>query len=173
MSGVQIRPAHAGDATGVATIMNPVIRETTISFKPRELSEAEIIAIIENAPAYFVAVDEGGGYLGFAYYNQFRGGAGYARTMEHSIMLAPEARGRGVGAALMNALESRAIQQKIGSLWAGVSADNSGGLAFHRRMGFEEVGRLPKVGYKFDQWLDLILMRKWLDPDGDAAETSD
>ena len=163
-----IRAATRADAPAVAAIINPVIRETTISFKPLELSEAEVAGMIDAAKAFFVA-EVDGRILGFASYAQFRGGAGYARTMEHTIMLAPEARGRRLGRALMAHLEAHARAAGVGSLWAGVSGDNPEGRAFHARIGFEEVAVLPRVGYKFGKWRDLTLMRKWLDPDGDDA----
>lgn len=167
-----VRPAREEDAGGIAVIINGVIRQTTISFKPKELSDAEVAAMIRNAPAFLVAA-EGRRIIGYASYDQFRRGAGYARTMEHSIGLLPESRGRGVGRALMTTLESHARAAGIGSLWAGLSGENPEGVAFHRSLGFEEVARLPKVGFKFGRWLDLVLMRKWLDPDGDGADGSD
>jgi phosphinothricin acetyltransferase len=86
--------------------------------------------------------------------------------MEHTIVLGEDARDRGVGRALMTALEEHARAAGVGSLWAGVSAENPKGVAFHERIGFEVVARLPKVGYKFGRWIDLVLMRKWLrDPE--------
>lgn len=165
---MKIRAATLADAPCVGAILNPVIRDTTISFKPNPLTDAEIAEMIENAKAFFVAEAESG-ISGFASYNQFRGGAGYGRTMEHTIVIAPEARGRGVGEALMSHLADHARAAGVGSLWAGVSGDNPAGKAFHARVGFEEVCVLPKVGFKFGEWRDLTLMRKWLDPDGDAA----
>ena len=168
---MNIRPAASSDAAAVAEILNPVIRDTTISFKPNELSVEEVGDMIESARAYFVA-EKDGNVLGFASYNQFRNGGGYARAMEHTIVIAPDARGQGVGEALMARLENHARAAGVGSLWAGVSGDNPGGRAFHARVGFEEVAVLPKVGFKFGQWRDLTLMRKWLDPDGDVPEQS-
>ncbi len=163
---MNIRDATPADAAAVSEIINPIIRDTTISFKPRELSEAELAEMITSAKGYFVAeVDDT--VRGFASYNQFRGGDGYARTMEHTVMIEPEARGQGVGEALMVHLEHHARSAGVGSLWAGVSADNPGGRAFHARIGFEDVCVLRKVGFKFGKWRDLTLMRKWLDPDGD------
>lgn len=169
---MNIRPAVRGDAGAVAEILNPVIRDTTISFKPNELAVDEVADMIEAAKVYFVA-EENSKIMGFASYNQFRAGGGYARAMEHTIVIAPDARGRGVGEALMARLEDHARSAGVGSLWAGVSGDNPGGRAFHARVGFEEVAVLPKVGFKFGQWRDLTLMRKWLDPDGDAPEQSE
>lgn len=167
-----VRKATAQDAEAVAGIMNPVIRDTTISFKPHELPVEDVAASIDAAPAYLVAEDAGE-VIGFASYDQFRKGPGYARSMENTIVLAPSARGKGAGRALMVALEEVARAQGIGSLWAGVSGENPAGVAFHAACGFEEVCVLPKVGYKFGRWLDLTLMRKWLDPEGDDRRGSD
>ncbi|MGI9395105.1 MAG: GNAT family N-acetyltransferase, partial [Boseongicola sp.] len=153
-----IRPAKIDDAAGVAGIVNQVIRDTTNSFKPKELSHSEVQSQIAIAPAYFVAVDQRS-IIGFATYDQFRKGPGYARTMEHTIMLAPNARGTGAGRALMKVVEDHARNAGVGSLWAGISSENPEGISFHLALGFEEVAQLPKVGYKFDRWLDLVLMR--------------
>ena len=166
-----IRPAKEGDAGALIAIQNPVIRDTTISFKPNELSLDEVRDLISTAPGIFVA-EVDGKVVGYASYDQFRRGAGYARSMEHSIILTPEARGHGVGRALMEVVESHARAAGVGSLWAGVSGENPGGVAFHTRLGFETVAVLPKVGFKFDRWLDLTLMRKWLQPTGDDAPGS-
>ncbi len=168
---MNIRPATRGDASAVAEILNPIIRDTTISFKPDALSVDEVSDMIATAKAYFVA-ELDGNVAGFASYNQFRNGGGYARAMEHTIVIAPEAQGQGVGEALMARLADHARAAGVGSLWAGVSGDNPAGKAFHARVGFEEVAVLPKVGFKFGKWRDLTLMRKWLDPDGDAPEQS-
>ncbi len=169
---MKTRPARTDDATAVADIMNQVIRDTTISFKPRELSQTEVQDQIARAPAFLVAVDRER-VVGFATYDQFRKGPGYARTMEHTVMLSPDARGRGAGRALMNAIEDHARAAEIGSLWAGISSENPEGISFHLDLGFEEVARLPKVGFKFGRWLDLILMRKWLSPERDGPDGSD
>lgn len=166
-----VRPAEMRDAAGIAAALNPVIRDTTISFKPNELSLDEVHELIRTAPGIFVVEIEGR-VVGYASYDQFRRGLGYGRTMEHSIILAPEARGVGAGRALMTAVEDHARAAGVGSLWAGVSGENPDGVVFHRRLGFETVAVLPKVGFKFGRWLDLTLMRKWLNPAGDDAPPS-
>ena len=166
---MRIRPAEARDAAALTAIQNPVIRETAITFNPVEKSEADMKATIADAPCFLVAEDAGR-VLGFASYDQFRKGQGYGRTVEHTIVLGDAARGKGVGTALMAAIEDHARKAGMGSIWAGVSGENPGGIAFHTRLGYEEVACLPKVGFKFGRWMDLVLMRKWLD---DADGSSD
>jgi len=160
---MMIRAARPGDADAIAAIQNPVIRDTAITFNSQEKTPDEIVAAIHELPCFLVAVDDGR-ILGFVSYLPFRRGVGYARTMEHTILLSPEARGRGAGRALMTAAEDHARRAGVGSLWAGVGGENPDGVAFHARLGFEEVARLPKVGFKFGRWMDLVLMRKWLEP---------
>jgi phosphinothricin acetyltransferase len=82
--------------------------------------------------------------------------------MEHSIILAPRAMRQGIGRQLMERLCRHASKNGVHSLWAGVSAANLAGLKFHKALGFQERARLPEVGYKFETWLDLILMQKIL-----------
>jgi L-amino acid N-acyltransferase len=156
-----IRPARPGDATAIGAIWNPYIRNTTVTFNPVEKSDAEI-ATMTAAPHAFFVWDDGDRLLGFARYFQFRGGLGYARSAEHTILLHPDAIGRGIGRALMTAILDHAQAARIGSMIAAVSAENTSGLAFHVALGFVEVGYLPSVGWKFDRWIDLILMQKRL-----------
>jgi L-amino acid N-acyltransferase len=172
-----IRDAQPTDAAAIAAVWNPIIRDTDITFNPVEKTEDEIAALIADRQAaghaFLVAEPEVGRILGFASYFQFRAGKGYARTMEHSVNLAPEARGRGLGAALIEALAAHAARRGIRMLIGAVTATNSGSLDFHRRLGFAEVGRIREAGWKFGRYHDLVFLQKMLDPphgqDGQAA----
>ena len=159
-----LRPARAADAAAICAIWNPVIRDTLVTFTTEEKTEAGIRADIAARGPLFLVAEAEGGLLGFATSFQFRAGPGYAFTHEHSIQLAPRARGRGVGRSLMTRLEAEAAAQGVHALWAGVSAANPGGAAFHARLGYVRVARLPEVGFKAGRWLDLILMQKRLRP---------
>ncbi|MDF0596672.1 GNAT family N-acetyltransferase [Psychromarinibacter halotolerans] len=160
-----IRPATEADAARIAALWNPVIRDTDITFNPVEKSDADVVAILSQRAAdghgFFVAED-GGAVEGFATYFQFRGGRGYARTMEHTVILDPAVRGRGLGRALMEAVEDHARQGGAHSIFAGVSSGNPAGIAFHAALGYREVAVLPEVGWKFGRLLDLHLMQKIL-----------
>lgn len=158
---MRVRPAEPRDAAGIAAIWNPIIRDTAITFTNAEKSIPDLERRMAEAPAFFVA-ERDGVLAGFVVMGQFRAGPGYARTMELTIHIAETARGQGAGRALLSALEGAARAQGVGSLWAGIGGENPGSVRFHSRLGFEEVATLPRVGYKFGRWMDLVLMRKWL-----------
>ena len=99
---------------------------------------------------------------GLRLFGPFRSGPGYVQTMEHTIYLAAAARGKGAGRALMEALEAEAKARDVHVLVAGVGGENAAGIAFHMRLDFAEVGRMPQVGQKFDRWMDLVLLQKML-----------
>ena len=154
-----IRPATAADAPAIAAIWNHYIRETTVTFLPDEKSVEDVEKMIAT-DVCLVADD--GGIQGFARYFQFRGGRGYFHTVEHTVLLASGTAGRGYGRGLMKALMAHAAQAGKHSMWAGVSGENRAGVSFHAALGFQEIARLPEVGFKFGRWIDLGLMQKRL-----------
>lgn len=167
---MQIRDAQPSDAPAIAAIWNPIIRDTVVTFNPAQRSAEEIAAMItdrQHAGYAFLVAEEGAALLGFASYSQFRAGLGYARTMEHTINLAPEARGRGLGSLLLGALEAHATGAGCHVMVGAITSGNLASIAFHARQGYTEVGRMPQVGWKFGQYHDLTLMQKVLsDQDG-------
>lgn len=162
---MQIRPAHPSDSRVIAEIWNDMIENTpntfTTTLKTPDGIAADITARQAAGLGFFVVCDDMG-VAGFATYFQFRGGPGYARTMEHSIVLEPRVHGTGAGRALMAHLCDHARDGGVHSMWAGVSGENPAGVAFHDRIGFQHIATLPQVGYKFGRWMDLVLMQKML-----------
>lgn len=162
-----IRDARPQDAPAIAALWNALIRDTTVTFTRTEKPAAEVAALIgarrRDGHAFLIAETATETFAGFATYGQFRGGDGYDRSMEHSIHLAPAARGQGLGRALMSALEDHARARGYHSMIAGVSGENLPGQAFHAALGYAECARIPQVGFKFGRWLDLVLMQKFLD----------
>jgi phosphinothricin acetyltransferase len=160
-----IRDATQADADAIRAIWNPIIRDTVITFNPQERSSAEQAAMIvdRQAAGYaFLVSEDQGEILGFATYSQFRGGLGYAHSMEHTINLSDAARGRGVGRALMTAIEDHARARGVHVMVAGITGANVSSIAFHAHLGYAHVGTMPQVGWKFGQWHDLVLMQKLL-----------
>ena len=165
---MDIRDATPGDCAQIAAIWNPVIRDTLFTFTTDEKSVEGLWHLLaDNATAglpFIVALD-GANVAGFATYGQFRAGPGYARTMEHTVICAEAARGRGVGRALMAEIEARARAAGVAVLIGGISAENPAAIAFHGRIGFAKAARLRGVGWKWGRALDLVLMQKTLLPD--------
>ena len=156
-----VRPATAADAPAIAAIRAPLIRDTEVTFASAVKSPGDVAAMIAERPLFLVA-ETGGGLAGFATYAPFRPGTGYAHTMEHTVILAEQARGRGLGRALMTALEDHARAQGAHVMVAAISSGNPSAIAFHARLGYAETGTMPEVGRKFGKWLTLHLMQKRL-----------
>lgn len=160
-----IRPAQTGDAGAIAALWNHIIRDTAATFNATEKPVDEVAGVIAGRQAVgraFLVAEEAGAVLGFATYDQFRGGIGYRHSMEHTVHVAPPAQGRGLGRALMTALEDHARRADIHVMMAGVSSENPGGRAFHEALGYQLSGTVPQVGHKFGRWMDLWLLHKIL-----------
>jgi len=157
-----VRAARETDAHAICEVWNPLIQDTATTFTDDLKTADEIRVLIRARNGAFFVAEEAAQIVGFASYFPFRGGPGYRFTREHSINLSPQARGKGAGRALMQSLETHARAQDVHSLWAGISSENPAGVAFHERVGFSHIARLPEVGFKFGRWMDLILMQKIL-----------
>ncbi|MCJ8138869.1 GNAT family N-acetyltransferase [Falsirhodobacter halotolerans] len=160
-----IRHATLADAPQVRAIWNTMITDSTANFSEIEKTLAEVEEILRERPRQgypiFVAEDERG-VVGFATYFQFRANSGYRFTMENTVALLSEAKGCGYGRALMQAVEDHARSGGVHSMIAGVSAKNPEGLAFHAALGYATVATVPQSGHKWGEWLDLVLMQKFL-----------
>lgn len=163
---MKLRNATPDDAPALKAIMAPVIASTTASFSSEERSEEAWAAMVEDRHARgraFYVAEIDGQVVGYATYDQFRpGNNGYRFTMEHSVYLGDGAKGQGLGRILMVAIEEHAREAGHHSMIAAVDAENADSIAFHKALGYEEAGRVPQSGYKFDRWLDVLFMQKFL-----------
>ena len=160
-----IRAAITKDAQAIADIWNPVIRNSVATFTNVEKPTSDLQSLIleRNRLNYgFYVAEVSGIILGFATYGPFRNGPGYAHTMEHSIFMTPDAKRKGIGKGLMERLEIHAKNAGLHSLIAGLSGENTGGIAFHANLGYAQVADIKQAGFKFDRWHNLVLMQKLL-----------
>jgi phosphinothricin acetyltransferase len=170
-----VRPAGPADIPTITAIYSEQVRFGTATFELDPPSEAEMQrrfeTILGAGYPYFVA-ERGGAVLGYAYAGVYRPRPAYRFTVEDSVYIAEEARGTGVGTALMRTLvaetEARGFRQMIAVI--GDSA-NQASIRLHARAGFIMVGNFAAVGWKFGRWLDSVLMQRALGPGaGSPAE---
>lgn len=163
---VIVRPATYGDIPAILDIYNDAILHTTASYdcQPTTL-EARIAwyeAHLHSRLPIFVAERESGTIVGWSALNSFRHADGYCYAAEDSIYVAANQRGRGVGKRLLSPLIDAAQELGLHTIMAGIDAANSASLRLHTAFGFEQVGYLKEIAFKFDRWLDLVLMQRIL-----------
>lgn len=167
---MRIRDASSADLEAIRAIYAHHVETGFGSFEtvaPRlEEIEARHRTVITADFPYLVADRGDGRALGYAYANAFRPRAAYRQTVEDSVYVSPNAAGRGVGKALLNALIERCIALELRQMLAVIGgSDNAASIALHRACGFEHVGTLKAVGRKFDRWVDVVMMQRALAPD--------
>lgn len=164
---MQIRDAIPADAEGIMTIYNDAVARTTAIWNEVLVDAANRRQWIADRQAsgfpVLTAVDDEDRVLGYASFGPWRAFDGYRHTVEHSVYVHADQRGRGVGQALMLALMARARAQGKHVMVAAIEAGNTGSIALHRKLGFEQTGLMPEVGTKFGRWLDLVFLQLHLD----------
>ncbi|OHX12311.1 GNAT family N-acetyltransferase [Chromobacterium sphagni] len=172
---MQIRDANLEDLAAILDIYNEVIATTTAVYNDDPLSAGEFAVWFQDRTAAGCPVllaEENGRVLGFSSFSDFRPRPGYRFTVEHSVHLAADARGKGIGTALVQALFPRAQALGKHTMLGAVDADNEGSIRFHEKLGFAQVGRLPQVGFKFGRWLDLVYLQRFIDGDASSGPAS-
>jgi L-amino acid N-acyltransferase YncA len=168
-----LRPSTAADVPACAAIYRESVRHGTGTFELDEPDDAEMgrrhDAILAQGLPWLVA-ERGGQVLGYAYAGQFRPRRGYRFCVEDSIYLAPAARGQGVARLLLAELVARCAALGVRQMLAVIGdSANLGSIRLHQACGFEHTGTFAAVGWKFDRWLDIVMMQRRLGPGADSA----
>jgi len=161
-----IRPSHPDDIPQITAIYTHHVLHGTGSFETEAPSEQEMAQrrsdVLSKGLPYLVAA-EADRVLGYAYCNWFKPRPAYRFSAEDSIYLAPDAAGNGLGRALLAELMSQAERAGVRKLIAVIGdSANAGSIGVHRSVGFRHVGILDACGWKFDRWLDVVLMDRAL-----------
>ncbi|MGE7368740.1 N-acetyltransferase family protein [Neorhizobium sp. NPDC001467] len=156
-----LRDATEADLPAIMTIYNDAVVNTTAIWNDNTVDLDNrrdwfgarlkrgfpvIVAQIENT------------VLGYASYGDWRAFEGFRHTVEHSVYVDGEARGRGVGRLLMEELIRRAETGGIHVMVGCIEAQNIASLGLHEKLGFRTVGTFREVGRKFGRWLDLTCL---------------
>jgi L-amino acid N-acyltransferase len=158
-----ISAAERAQLPGIREIYNEVIRNSTAVFSDLEVT-------LENREAWLdakriagfpvLAAVDPSGVVGFGSFGEFRTWPGYRYSVEHSVHVRADYRGRGVGSALVQALLQEAARMQKHVMIGGIDAQNVKSIALHEKLGFKTVGELKEVAFKFGRWLDLKFMQR-------------
>lgn len=165
---VTIRDATPADIPAIQAIYAHHVLHGLASFEetapPVDEMRSRYEAIVASGKPYIVA-ELGGRVVGYGYASAYRTRSAYRYTLENSIYVDDQARGRGVGTALLESLVARCRGGPWRQMLAVIGdSANGASIGVHRKAGFRQVGLLERVGYKHGRWVDSVLMQLELSP---------
>lgn len=170
---LRIRAVSEEDAEQLLTLYAPYVEKTAVTFEYETPSVKEfqnrIRHTLEKYP--YLAAEEDGRILGYAYAGAFHARPAYDWAVETSIYVDGARKGQGVGRALYEALEKTLAAQNIANLNACIAVPigedeflTRDSVLFHEHMGYRLVGKFRQCGYKFRRWYDMVWMEKHIGP---------
>jgi L-amino acid N-acyltransferase YncA len=170
-----VRDASEADAEACAAIYAPYVTNTAVSFEtepPEPAVMAERIATALHTHAWMV-LESRGRVVGYAYGGPFRSRAAYQWSCEVSVYLERGSRRTGGGRALYEALLVRLADRGFRTAVAAMTLPNEASVGLHRAMGFEEVGTLRRIGWKYGRWHDVAWVQRPIVTGDDAVVPHD
>ncbi len=153
-----IRRVSEADAGEIADIYNVYVKESTASFEIEELTDEDMrcrIADIATHCPYWVC-EEDGKIIGYCYVHPWKERAAYAKTLETTVYVAADCKGKGVGRMLMQRVIDDCRALGYVALVACITGGNEASVRLHERLGFRQVSHFRKVGFKLGLWLDVV-----------------
>ncbi|PZU47825.1 MAG: N-acetyltransferase family protein [Microbacterium sp.] len=165
----EIRPVQDADVPDIREIYNHYVTNSVVTFDEKKWSLAKwrekIAHLRKHSMPFLVAVAPSGQILGYALVQPMSAKSGYRYSVENSIYLGQAATGKGLGRALLEALIDASEDAGIHQMVAVISDKGAeASVALHEKLGFVEVGRMGRVGFKFGRWLGTIYLQKQLKP---------
>jgi phosphinothricin acetyltransferase len=160
-----LRPFIKADVAAICKIYAYYVENSAVTFELDAPSQDEIFekfSEINNLahPIIIAQIDER--VIGFAYASTFRPRAAYRFTAENAIYIDKRMHGKGLGSMLLAELLKQSKAYGFNQMVAIITAGTDASIALHEKYGFEILGRLPELGYKFEKWHDIIHMQKKL-----------
>ena len=165
----EIREAEPRDLPDIREIYNHYVTNSVVTFDEKKWSHAKWREKYDRLRTldlpFLVAQSPSGQILGYALAQPWAGKTAYRYTVEDSIYLGQAASGKGLGRALLEALIAACEEKGIRELVAVISDKGAeGSIVLHEKLGFVEVGRMGRVGFKFGRWLGTVYLQKSLKP---------
>ncbi len=157
-----LKLARREDVPEMLSIYGPYVLHSTATFEYEVPSLEEFYRRYDTITPQFpwLKWEEEGQILGYAYAAPPYSRPAYAWCAEPTIYLRPEARGRGIGGKLYQALEAILKEQGYQVIFALVCQENEASQHFHEKHGYGKRAFFPNCGYKFDRWMGLYWMEK-------------
>ena len=155
-------PASRQDLPEILTIYNEVIRTSTAVYTEIEFTAERGAAWFDAKCATgfpFIVARDASGVTGFGTFGNFRAPPCYQHSVEHSVHVRADRRGRGIGRQLVIELMNLAAGMHKHVMIAGIDADNAASIKLHESLGFIKVAHFHEVGFKFGRWLDLAFLQ--------------
>lgn len=170
-----LRNATEADIEAITALYAREVKGGTATFETEAPSPSDIagrLAEVRRRGLPWLIAETEGRFAGYAYLSPFRPRPAYRYAVEGSIYVEANARGQGVGRALLEALVDKARRGRLRHVIGAISESetSAASIALHRRLGFSEAGVYRQVGWKFDRWLDVTLMQLDLNPSGGAPD---
>lgn len=169
---VNIRRAEIGDLPVIQNIYNDAISETTALLEYEPYSDEYMCDWFEKKQVcgfpVFIA-SQGGIAMGFSSYGHFRQRPGYLYTVESTVYLDKQYRGKGIGRLLMAALIAEAKKQELHIIIACIESTNQASIKLHEQMSFRKAAEFKEVGFKFNRWITLFFYQLILNASLTAA----
>jgi len=160
---MQVRPASARDIPAIHSIYAHHVLHGLASFEEVPPSPEEMRRRFEDVTAQglpYLAADIGGEVLGYGYCSLYRTRSGYRHTLEDSVYVKQGSHGKGIGKALLAELIARCTALNYRQIVAVIGdSANAASIGLHASLGFVRAGNLRSVGFKFDRWVDSVLMQ--------------
>lgn len=159
---VTVRVAEERDLPEILTIYNDIIVHTTAvyDYQPHTAAMRKQWWDTKQQQGFPVfAAEADGRIVGFSSIGPFRAWAAYKYSVENSVYVAADVRGKGIGKLLIPPLIKAATRLEMHTILAGIDASNEASIKLHEGFGFEEVAHFKQVGYKFGRWLDLKFLQ--------------
>ncbi len=161
---VELRDATEADFDAITAIYAHNVMHGTGTFALEPPSRDEMLAgfaTVKGMGLPYLAAVDGDEVVGYAYASPFRTRPGYRYSIEDSLYLAPHHTGKGLGKRLLTTLIERCTERGLYSMIAVIGdGANGASIGVHEACGFVRTGELPRAGYKFGRWLDVVLMTR-------------
>lgn len=165
---------YQAHAAAILDIFNEAIANSTALYDYQPRAPESMVGWFKTKEAgrfpVVGALAPDGALLGFASYGTFRAWPAYKYTVEHSVYVHQDHRGKGIGRALMQQLIAQAESQQYHVMVGAIDVANAGSIALHEKLGFVHAGTIRQAGFKFGKWLDVVFYQRTLDTPADPVD---